>query len=248
MCKGGWPTNIKRSVEASIDANTNYLRTMGAVDIVTLDGIRRDPRKIEALFFALARNSATYVTNKSLLADTELFGQSIDVKTLTTYLDALSRLWLVVEQKAWGEHLRSKAQVRKSPKRHLIDPSLAIAAIGANTQSLYEDRETCGLIFESFVFHELSAYSKQIDASVYSYQTNSGEEIDAVIVKGMQWAGIEVKLSQDSNVIDAAALKLIGVANQMRLAPKFLCIITADGYSYTRKDGVHIVCISDLAN
>jgi predicted AAA+ superfamily ATPase len=246
MCKGGWPTNIKRTVDASLDANINYLRTMGSVDIITIDGVKRDPRKVEALFYALARNVATYVTNKTLLADTELYGQSIDAKTLTNYLDALSRLWLVPEQKAWGEHLRSKTQIRKSPKRHLIDPSLAVAALGANVNSLLDDRETCGLIFESFVFHELSAYAGAMDADIRAYQTSSGEEIDAVIVKGVQWAGVEVKLTQDMNIIDAAALKLINIAAKMKTAPKFLSIFTADGYSYTRKDGVHVICISDL--
>jgi predicted AAA+ superfamily ATPase len=248
MCKGGWPTNIKRSVEASLDANSNYLRTMGSVDIITVDGIKRDPRKVEALFFALARNSATYVTNKTLLADTELYGQSIDAKTLTSYLDALTRLWLVKEQKSWGEHLRSKTQIRKSPKRHLCDASLAIAALGADVNSLLDDRETCGQVFESFVFHELQVYSEHIGANIFAFQTNSGEEMDAVVVKGVQWAGVEVKLTQDAEVIDVAAGNLVKIAAKMRSKPKFLCIITANGYSYTRADGVHVVCITDLTS
>jgi predicted AAA+ superfamily ATPase len=219
---------------------------MGSVDIIIIDGIKRDPRKVEALFFALARNVATYVTNKTLLADTELYGQSIDSKTLTNYLDALSRLWLVVEQKAWGEHLRSKAQVRKSPKRHLVDPSLAVAALGANAESLLEDRETFGQIFESFIFHELREYSKQMGAEIFAYQTSSGEEIDAIIAQGVQWAGVEVKLTQVPDAIEAAAKKLLSIAGRIRTAPRFLSIITADGYSYTRKDGVHVICASDL--
>jgi predicted AAA+ superfamily ATPase len=246
LCKGGWPTNIKRSLDAALDANINYLTTMSSVDIVTIDGIKRDPRKVEALFFALARNVATYVSNKTLLADTELYGQSIDSKTLTNYLDALSRLWLIPEQRAWGEHLRSKTQVRKAPKRHFVDPSLAVAALGADVDSLLSDRETCGLIFESFVFHELSAYGGRLGADIRAFQTSTGEEIDAVIVKGLQWAGVEVKLTQDTNVIETAAKKLLDIAGRMKTAPRFLCIITADGYSYTRKDGIHIICISDL--
>src|SRR5665811_526028 len=69
LCRGGWPGNVKRDLSDVLNANRDYLATIAGADIVTLDGIRRDPRKVTALIFTLARNAGTYVTNRTLQAD-----------------------------------------------------------------------------------------------------------------------------------------------------------------------------------
>lgn len=50
---------------------------------------------------------------------------------MTDYLQALERLMVIEDQPAWAPHLRSRARLRKAPKRHFVDPSLALAAVGA---------------------------------------------------------------------------------------------------------------------
>lgn len=52
------------------------------------------------------------------------------------YLDVLSRLMVIEDQPAWWVHLRSKATLRQHPKRHFVDPSLAVAALAASPQRL----------------------------------------------------------------------------------------------------------------
>ena len=130
LCRGGWPGHLHRDLEDALNANRDYLTTTASADIITVDGVRRDPRKVTALIYALARSNGTYVTDKTLQADVNGRGQSLAPRTLTSYMDALQRLWIAVEQTAWGQHLRSGAQLRKAPKRHLVDPSLAVAALG----------------------------------------------------------------------------------------------------------------------
>ena len=76
LCRGGWPGNVKRDLSDVLNANRDYLATIAGADIVTLDGIRRDPRKVTALIFALARNAGTYVTNRTLQADITREGQT----------------------------------------------------------------------------------------------------------------------------------------------------------------------------
>ena len=39
-------------------------------------------------------------------------------------------------QPAWSPHLRSRARLRKALKRHFVDPSLALAAVGASPERL----------------------------------------------------------------------------------------------------------------
>lgn len=246
-CRGGWPANLRRDLDDALHANRDYLATVAAADIITVDGVRRDPRKVTALLFALARSNGTYVTDKTLLADVNGRGETLTGKTLASYLDALCRLSIAVEQPSWGQHLRSAAQVRKAPKRHLVDPSLAIAALGTSPQGLLADLEAFGQHFESLVFRDLSVYAQAMGASVHAYQEGSGAEIDAVVVRGDQWLGIEVKLGSRPEVVDPAAAGLRRIAALMRTPPVGLAVITATGPSYRRSDGVDVISVLDLA-
>lgn len=244
--RGGWPINLGLNTEAARELNRSYLRTIASLDIVTVDGVRRDPRKVEALLNALGRNSGTYVSNRVLQTDSASFGQKIDPVTIATYLDALVRLWVLAEQPAWGGHLRSSAPARKAAKRHLVDPSLAAATMGAGPDDLLTDREAFGQIFETLVFRDLSVYAQAADLDVRSFQDSRNREIDIVLVQGMQWAGIEVKLGSSPTVVEAAATNLRAIAASMTSQPRFLAVVTATGPSHTRPDGIHVIPIDAI--
>lgn len=143
-------------------------------------------------------------------------------------------------------HMRSSVQVRKAPKRHLADPSLAVAALGAGPKALLGDLEAFGQHFESLVFRDLSVYAQAAGAAVHAYQESTGAEIDAVVVRDDEWIGIEVKLSARPQVIDPAAAGLLRIASRMRTPPAALAVVTATGPSYRRPDGVHVISILDL--
>jgi len=246
-CRGGWPSHLGLDTGLCLELNAAYLQTVAASDIVTIDGVRRDPRKVAALLAAVGRNTGTYVSNRVLQADSARFGATADVSTLAAYLDALIRLWVVVEQPAWGGHLRSSAPARKAPKRHLADPSLAVAAMGAGPGDLLRDHEAFGQVVESLVCRDLLVYAQASGLEVRAFQDSGGKEIDAVVVKGDQWAGIEVKLAQIPAVVDRAAAGLLAIAARMTSRPRFLAVVTGDGVSHTRPDGVHVIPVADLA-
>ena len=246
LCRGGWPANLNREQDAAAAFNRDYLTSIGGADLVTLDGVRRDPRKVRLVLHALARSAGTYVSNKTLIADSAGTGEPLNPRTLTSYLDALARLWVYVEQPAWGQHLRSTVPVRKSPKRHLVDPSLAAAALGASPKSLVRDPQTFGQLFESMVYRDLVVYAQASGAGVFAYQDNNGAEIDAVLVRDGAWAGVEVKLSGAADVLDIAAAGLLRIGAVMRAKPESLTIVTATGPSYTRPDGVNATSILNL--
>lgn len=50
------------------------------------------------------------------------------------YVRALERLFPVEDQRAWSPRLRSHVRLSATPKRHLTDPSLAVAALGASVE------------------------------------------------------------------------------------------------------------------
>ena len=56
---------------------------------------------------------------------------------------------VIEEQPPWSAHLRSRATLRTAARTHLIDPSLAVAALGAGPERLLADLSYLGLLFES---------------------------------------------------------------------------------------------------
>lgn len=80
-------------------------------------------------------------------------------------------------------------------KRHLADPSLAVALIGASTELLSADTKMLGLLFESFVLHDLKAYAMVNGASVSHYHDGDDSEVDAIVRRrDGSWIAVEAKL------------------------------------------------------
>ena len=251
-CRGGWPANLGLDATTALTVNRGYLESIAAADIITVDGVRRDPRRVRDLLRALGRNTATHVKKTRLRTEASEMGTGpLDPRTLNSYLDALARLWVVTYQESWGQSLRSSVQITSSAKMHLIDPSLAVAAVrSASPESLWQEPKTFGFVFETLVHRDLCAYAQPLGAEVYAYrETGSGQgEIDFVLVRDGQWAGFEVKVDSRPETLDATAHTLLALAAKFTTAPPpaALGIITATGPSYRRPDGVYVVNIQHL--
>lgn len=137
MLIGGWPSLLNESTKNAMKMNTGYIDLLCEVDMSRVSGVKRDPLKVRSLLRSIARNTATIVENKTIENDVKTSDRNVlSRNTITEYLDALSRLMILYEQPAFNPHIRSAASMRKSPKRHLCDPSLSIAALGLDKESL----------------------------------------------------------------------------------------------------------------
>ncbi|MDR0950292.1 MAG: DUF4143 domain-containing protein [Candidatus Ancillula sp.] len=246
ICRGGWPINLNLSTEQCIMMNKNYIRSVCSADIITVDGVKRDPSKVEALVYSLSRNDASYVSDKTLQSDTKNYGESINPKTLKSYLDALKRIWIYHEQKEWSPSIRSSSTIRKSPKRHLVDPSLAVASLEIGIDDILKDRNTFGILFESLAWRDVSVYAQNSGIELRAYHDSDEAEIDIVLKKAMKWAAIEVKLSSKPDNINFYVTGLQNAVNKIETEPEFMAVLVATGPSYTREDGVHIINLFDL--
>jgi len=250
MIKGGWPALINVSLEDAILLNRSYIDLLADIDMSRVSYVKRDPQKVRSLLRSVARNVATLVDNSTLEKDIKTV-EDADVSrpTIIEYLDALSRLMIFEEQPAFNTHIRSANSLRKSPKRHFCDVSLAIAALKHTKEALMKDLKFCGFLFESLVYHELKMYARANDAQVYHYRDSTGLEIDAVVQQsGGAWAAFEVKLGIGMH--DEAAVNLLNFSNVIdstkSIRPASLNIITGSGMSYTRPDGVNVISIASL--
>lgn len=252
MLTGGWPTLVNQSVSNALKLNLGYIDLLCEVDMARVTGVKRDPQKVRNLLRSLARNTSTLVDNSTLEKDTKTVDNSgISRNTITDYLDALSQLMILYEQPAFNPHIRSSASLRKAAKRHLIDPSLAVAALGLNPETLLNDLLFTGFLFESLAIHELKVYAKANDAALFHYQDSYGLEIDAIVQKrNGDYAAFEVKLGVGH--IEEAATHLKKFASNIDTSkmnpPKSLNIITGTGMSYKRSDGIHVISLASLGH
>jgi predicted AAA+ superfamily ATPase len=157
---------------------------------------------------------------------------------------------MAVEQlPAWSPHIRSADTLRKAPKRHVVDPSLAVGAVGLSTDKLLGDLNYFGFLFESLVIRDLRIYADLHDGTVFHYRDTRNLEIDAIVVyPDGAWAAFEVKMGFVAQ--DAAAANLLTFAakiDQEKMGPPAaLTIITANGFACRRKDGVNVTPLSAL--
>lgn len=77
-----------------------------------------------------------------------------------------------------------------------------------------------------------------------AFQDSGGKDVDAVIVNGTSWAGVEVTLAAILKALDAAVANLLSITRRTTSYPRFLTIITADEPTYTKPDGVHVIFIA----
>jgi predicted AAA+ superfamily ATPase len=250
VARGGWPAFQEMPVEAAMKGVVDYLEEVSRTDLNRVDGVHRDPRRVHRLLRSLARNVATHVTATTLAADSaDGGGEPLKRQTVAEYLAALERLFVIEDQPPWEPHLRSRSILRKSPKRHFVDPSLAAAALGADPDTLLRDLNLFGFLFESLVVRDLRIYSQPLRGEVRQFRDNKGLEIDGIVESHAGWAAFEVKLG-GPDAIDEAAASLLKFAREVDMKrsgkPSALGVIVATGYGYTREDGVQVIPITAL--
>ena len=249
VCRGGWPRLLGESVRTGQQFLADYLNEICRTDVNVVDGVARDPIRLRRLLESLSRNLATTATHATFARDVN--GESgLNRETVAEYLRALQRLYVVEDLPHWFTHLRSKAKLRKSAKRHFVDPSLAAAALTATPDRLTRELQTLGFMFESLVVRDLRIYGEANDAAVYHYRDSDGLEADAVVeARDRRWIAVEIKLGGQQWIDEAAQslLKLRAKIDTERVGePAKLLIVTATGYGYDRPDGTTVVPITAL--
>lgn len=252
IVRGGWPGSLGLSAEQAALLPTEYLNAVIDDDVYRIDGIKRDTTKMRRLLRSLARNESTTATNKTLIKDIKAIDdEDIDGNTVSSYLDIFKRLFLTDNQPPFASSIRSSVRIKQAEKRHFSDPSLACALLRATPESLLNDLETLGFMFEALCERDLKIYAESFGGSLYHYQDYKNQEIDAVIeLPDGEWSAFEIKLG--ANQIDAAAANLLEIKKQIEEDPKgkppaVLCVICGmSNAAYRRPDGVFVVPITAL--
>jgi predicted AAA+ superfamily ATPase len=240
---GGWPVLLGESARDGLRYASDYISLMAEVDILRVSGKRRDSYKVARLIQSLARNISTEVSVTVLAKDVGGSDGAADDATISEYLSALERLMAIENLPAWNTHIRSKDMLRKSPKRHFADPSLAVGSLGLSIDKLTADLNYLGLLFESLAIRDLRIYAEASGGRVFHYRDSRGLEIDAIVeCADGTWGAFEIKLGAGG--ADAAAKNLLKFANKIDTnkvkAPSALTVISGNGFAHRRPDGVNV--------
>jgi predicted AAA+ superfamily ATPase len=245
---GGFPGLIGSSAKDGLRFNTDYIELIADTDISKVSEKRRDPNKVKRLLKSLARNISTEANISVLSKDTDS-DSKLDDETVTDYLAALERLMIIENLSAWNTHIRSSDYLRKAPKRHFVDPSLAVGALGLTVDKLLADLNYFGLLFESMVIRDMRIYAEANGGNIFQYRDSKGVEVDCIVeYSDGTWGAYEVKLG--IGAVDEAAAHLLAFADKIDTAktkpPACLTVITGNGFAYRRPDGINVVPIGTL--
>ena len=254
ICRGGWPESVDMDDDVALDQAFDYIDAVIRNDMSRVDDIRRDPQKVRMLLRSYARNQGTQISQASISADISSNDtEGVSEETVSEYLQALRKLYVIEDMKAWNPNLRSKTAIRTSDTRYFVDPSLAAASLRIGPQDLINDLNTTGFFFEALAVRDLKVYAESLDGDVYHYKDNLDNECDVVIhLRDGRYALLEVKLGGE-RLIDEGVKTLKDVLRRIDTdkmgKPAFMAIITGtERYAYRRDDGIIILPLGALKN
>jgi predicted AAA+ superfamily ATPase len=249
LTRGGWPASIGQKESIALRQVYDYVDAVINVDVSRVDAVEKNPARLRALMRSLSRNISTTASITTIMEDIAGSEETISEKTISSYLNALRRIFVVEDLPAWNPAMRSKTALRTSSKRHFVDPSIATAVLRAAPDSLLQDFNTFGLLFESLCIRDLRVYAGAIDGNVFHYRDKNGLEADAIVhLNDGRWGAVEVKMG--AKEIETAAENLKILRDKINLfkmkEPSFLMVLTGTEFGYRRNDGVYIIPIGCL--
>ena len=252
ICRGGWPQAVDLRNEIALDQAMDYYDAVVHSDINRADGVSKNPERVKRLMRSLARNQGQQVANTVIAEDIKANdGSTIEDETVASYISALKKIFVVEDMPAWNPNLRSKTAIRSADTRYYVDPSIAVAAIGAGPNDLIGDLKTMGFLFETLCVRDLRVFADALNGEVYHYRDKNGLECDAVVhLRNGSYGLIEIKLGGEKLIEEGAgSLKSLRdkIDPEKMKNPAFLMVLTGLGdFAYRREDGVYVVPIGCL--
>ena len=252
IVRGGWPASIFVESDAKYRFAKEYVKSLIHEEVKNIDGVERNPEKMQNVLRSLARNISTQVSNSTIEGDIKnSFDDDISRPTLSDYLNTLEKLFVIEDVNVTNLNFRSKYALRTKPKKYFVDPSIVTAILDIKPTDLINDLNTFGFMFESLCMRDLKIYTQSYGGSITFYRDEKDFEVDAIFRSSNgKWGAIEIKLG--AGYIDDAANNLLKfkekVATEECGEPAFLMVLTGTNYSYRRDDGIYVVSIGTLKN
>lgn len=252
ICRGGWPKAIDEEEDVALQQVIDYFDAIVDVDISRVDNVERNKERTKRILRSYARSVGTQAKISSIAADISANeAVSISDMTITSYINALKKIFVLEDSSSWNPNLRSKTAIRTSDTRYFTDPSVCTAALELGPNDLVNDLNTMGFLFENMCIRDLRIYAEALDGNVYHYRDKSGLECDAVVhLRNGVYGLVEIKLGGDRLISEGVeTLKKLSsnIDTTKMKAPAFKMVLVGVGeMAYRRSDGIYIVPLSCL--
>lgn len=249
ICRGGWPRAVDMDKDIALDQAKDYVDSVAESDLSRVDGVQRSSETTKRLLRSYARHQGSQATLGTIMADITSGGSyEVSDRTISDYIDALRKIFLIEDAEAWNPNLRSKTAIRSSDTRYFVDPSIATGAIGIGPGDLVKDPNTMGLLFETLCVRDLRVYAEALDGKVFHYRDKNYLECDAVLhLRDGSYGLIEIKLGGDKLIQEGASTltKLAEKIDTNKMStPSFKMILTAVGsYAYRLSDPDDVIVV-----
>lgn len=158
--------------EIALDQAIDYYDAVVNADIQRVDGVERNPERVKRLMKSYARSQGTQTSLAEIRNDMLANDQSaLDEKTVSSYLDALRKIFVIEDMPAWNPNLRSKTSIRTTDTRYFVDPSIATAALSIGPNDLMNDLNTLGLFFETLCVRDLRVFARALMEMYFIIET-----------------------------------------------------------------------------
>jgi predicted AAA+ superfamily ATPase len=213
IAAGGYPAALARAIpRRRATWYRDYVETLVQRDVRDL--ARISSLDILARLLALAAGQTARLLNVSDLASPF----QVTRPTIRDYVTLLERVFLLEQLPPW--HSNRLSRLIKTPKLHLGDTGVACALLGLDAQALWRDRSTLGQLLETFVFQELRRHASWHEDEVrfHHFRDRDGAEVDIVLERGAEVAGVEVKAAATVTASDFRGLRKLKEAAGKRFA------------------------------
>ena len=257
IAASGFPGIRKMSAKLQSAELGSYLNNIVSKDFVEAGHKIRKPAALLSWLRAYAAATATNMSYEKIRGMTTQGEETAPSKpTALAHIEVLKMLRILDEVPAWLPGFNFFAELSQAPKRHLVDPALAVRALGLNARMLLRGEEgvvkiegqgnLLGRLFESLVTLSLRVFAQTLGATISHLRTVEGRhEVDLILeTEDGKIIGIEVKLSP---TVEADDVKhLLWLRENAKTEVIDLIVITTGNTAFRRADGVAVVPLALL--
>lgn len=191
--RGGFPRSyLASNDEESYQWRQSYITTFLERDIPAL-GFQIPPEQMRRCWMMLAHYHGQ-------ILNTSEIGKSLGVSdhTIRRYLDILIGTFMIRSLQPWHENLK-KRQI-KSPKIYFRDSGILHAILGIKNEKELNMYPKLGSFWEGFALEEIIRQTKARSEECYFWGTQSGAELDLLIIKDGKRIGYEFKYTDRPSI------------------------------------------------
>ena len=191
--RGGFPRSFLASSKSnSYEWRQSYIKTFLERDIASF-GFNIPPQAMRRFWTMLAHYHGQ-IFNASEIGNS----MQLDRKTIVHYLDILVGTFMVRRLSPWFENI-SKRQI-KSPKIYFRDSGLLHNMLGIKDMDELIMHPKLGFSWEGFAVEEIIRHMNVDSEDCYFWGTQSGEELDLLVLKDGKKIGFEFKYTDSPKI------------------------------------------------